>query len=128
MASIGSGAKLKLINNFLCGVQIASVAEGIAWIERSGLNREQALKFLATGAPGSPVFGAVSARMASHNYAVNFLLRLMAKDLLYAQNEAARCDLDLTTAKVARSLFDDAVAKGFGDEDMASVIEPLRKP
>ena len=52
----------------------------------------------------------------------------MAKDLLYAQNEAARCDLDLTTAKVARSLFDDAVAKGFGDEDMASVIEPLRKP
>lgn len=128
LGPIGSGAKLKLINNFLCGVQIASVAEGIAWIERSGLNREQALKFLATGAPGSPVFGAVSARMASHNYAVNFLLRLMAKDLLYAQNEAARCDLDLTTAKVARSLFDDAVAKGFGDEDMASVIEPLRKP
>jgi 3-hydroxyisobutyrate dehydrogenase len=128
LGPIGSGAKLKLINNFLCGVQIASVAEGLAWIERSGLDREQALKFLSTGAPGSPLFGALSARMASHNYDVNFHLRLMAKDLLYAQNEAARNDLDLTTAKVARNLFEVAIAKGYGDQDMSAVIEPLRKP
>jgi 3-hydroxyisobutyrate dehydrogenase len=128
LGPIGSGAKLKLINNFLCGVQIASIAEGLAWIERSGLNPDQALKFLATGAPGSPLFGAISARMASHNYAVNFHLRLMAKDLLYAQNEAARNDLDLTTAKVSRSLFEAAIAKGYGDQDMSAVIEPLRKP
>ena len=126
LGPVGSGAKLKLINNFLCGVQIASLAEGLAWIERSGLDREQALAFLKTGAPGSPVFATVSARMVGQIYDVNFMLKLMAKDLLYAQNEAARCDLDLTTAKVARSLFDDAVMRGFGDEDMASVIEPLR--
>ncbi len=50
----------------------------------------------------------------------------MAKDLLYAQNEAARCDIDLTTAQAARKLFDDAVVKGFGEEDMSAVIEPLR--
>ncbi len=43
---IGSGARLKLINNFLCGVQIASLAEAMVWIERSGLNREQSLEFL----------------------------------------------------------------------------------
>jgi 3-hydroxyisobutyrate dehydrogenase len=126
LGPVGSGAKLKLINNFLCAVQIASLAEGLAWIERSGLDREQALAFLKTGAPGSPVFATVSARMVGQIYDVNFMLKLMAKDLLYAQNEAARCDLDLTTAKVARSLFDDAVMRGFGDEDMASVIEPLR--
>ena len=126
LGPVGSGAKLKLINNFLCGVQVASLAEGLAWIERSGLDREKALAFLKTGAPGSPVFGMVSARMVSQIYSVNFMLKLMAKDLLYAQNEAARCDLDLTTAKTARKLFEDAVTKGFGGEDMASVIQPLR--
>ena len=126
LGPVGSGAKLKLINNFLCGVQIASLAQGITWIERSGLDREKSLAFLKTGAPGSPVFAALSARMAAQNYAVNFVLKLMAKDLLYAQNEAARCDIDLTTAQVARKLFDDAVAKGFGEEDMSAVIEPLR--
>ncbi len=122
----GSGSKLKLVNNFLCGVQIASLAEGLAWIERSGLDREKALAFLKTGAGGSPVIGAISARMVSQIYGVNFLLRLMAKDLRYAETEAARCDIELTTAETARKLFEVAVAKGFGDEDMASVIEPLR--
>jgi 3-hydroxyisobutyrate dehydrogenase len=126
LGSVGSGAKLKLINNFLCGVQVASLAEGIAWIERSGLDREKALAFLKTGAPGSPLLGALSERMVNHNYAVNFVLRLMAKDLLYAENEAAVCDVELTTAEAARSLFEAAIAKGFGEADMASVIEPLR--
>ena len=60
----GSGARMKLVNNFLCGVQVASLAEGLAWIERSGLDPEKAISFLKTAAPGSPLLGAISARMA----------------------------------------------------------------
>ena len=127
LGSVGSGAKMKLINNFLCGVQVASLAEGLTWIERSGLDREKALTVLKSGAPGSPLLGSISARMVSRNYAVNFLLTLMAKDLLYAQNEAARNNVDLKTAEVARALFESAIAQGLGNEDMSSVIEPLRK-
>jgi 3-hydroxyisobutyrate dehydrogenase len=127
LGPLGSGAKMKLINNFLCGVQVASLAEGLTWIERSGLDREKALAVLKSGAPGSPLLGAISARMVSQNYAVNFLLTLMSKDLLYAQNEAARDNVDLKTAEVARSLFEVAIAQGLGNEDMSSVIEPLRK-
>jgi 3-hydroxyisobutyrate dehydrogenase len=126
LGPVGSGAKLKLINNFLCGVQVASLAEGLAWIERSGLDRDKALTVLKSGAPGSPLLGAISARMTSQNYGVNFLLRLMAKDLLYAHDEAALCGLDLTTAANARSLFLTAIEKGLGESDMSSVIEPLR--
>jgi hypothetical protein len=65
--------------------------------------------------------------MASQTYTVNFLLKLMTKDLLYAQNEAAQCKVDLKTAEVVRSLFETAIEQGLGDKDMASVIEPLRK-
>jgi 3-hydroxyisobutyrate dehydrogenase len=126
LGPVGSGAKLKLINNFLCGVQIASLAEGLTWIERSGLDPEKSLAILKAGAPGSPLLGAIAARMTSHNYEVNFLLKLMAKDLQYAQAEAARSDVELTTAKVARNLFESAIAKGYGEADMSSVIEPLR--
>ena len=117
---------MKLINNFLCGVQVASLAEGFTWIERSGLDQDKAISILKSGAPGSPLLGAISERMIDHNYTVNFLLRLMTKDLKYAQSEAADCKVDLKTAEVARSLFEAAIAKGFGEEDMASVIEPLR--
>jgi 3-hydroxyisobutyrate dehydrogenase len=126
LGPVGSGAKLKLINNFLCGVQVASLAEGLAWIERSGLDPEKAISFLKTAAPGSPLLGAISARMTAHNYAVNFVLKLMGKDLAYAEAEAARCDVDLTTAKASRGLFEAAAKAGFGEQDMSSVIEPLR--
>jgi len=127
LGPVGSGAKMKLINNFMCGVQVASLAEGLAWIERSGLDREKALAVLKLGAPGSPLLGAISARMVSQNYNVNFLLTLMAKDLLYAEAEAARCNVDLKTAETARGLFEVAIAQGLGNEDISSVIEPLRK-
>ncbi len=126
LGSVGSGAKMKLINNFVCGVQVASLAEGLTWIERSGLNVEKALNILKGGAPGSPLLSAISARMTGHNYAVNFLLELMAKDLRYAQTEALRCDVDLKTAAAARMLFENAMKNGFGEKDMAAVIEPLR--
>jgi 3-hydroxyisobutyrate dehydrogenase len=126
LGPVGSGAKMKLINSFLCGVQVASLAEGLAWIERSGLDRDKALSILSAGAPGSPLLTAISARMASQTYTVNFLLRLMTKDLLYAQNEASQCNIDLKTAEAARSLFEIAIEQGLGDKDMASVIEPIR--
>lgn len=127
LGPVGSGAKLKLINNFLCAVQVASLAEGLTWIERSGLDRDKALEFLKSGAPGSPLLGSLSARMTAQDYSVNFFLRLMTKDIRYAENEAASCDVELSTALAARRLFENAIEQGYGDKDMSAVIEPLRK-
>jgi 3-hydroxyisobutyrate dehydrogenase len=122
----GSGARMKLINNFLCGVQVASLAEALAWIECSGLDREQALKVLKSGAPGSPLLGAIADRMVAATYEVNFLLSLMGKDLHYAHRDAASLGIDLRTAKIAEARFAEAAELGFKDKDMSAVIEPLR--
>jgi 3-hydroxyisobutyrate dehydrogenase len=125
LGPVGSGARMKLINNFLSGVQVASLAEGIAWIERSGLDREQALKVLCNGAPGSPLFATVSARMVAATYEVNFLLPLMGKDLHYASVDAATLGLELRMARTAESRFAEA-GPGYSGKDMSAVIEPLR--
>lgn len=122
----GSGARLKLINNFLCGVQIASLAEAFVWIERSGLNRDQALEFLKKAAPGSPLLAGISARMVEASYGVNFLLSLMQKDIQYAQADAKRLGVELRTAMPAESRFKDAVQAGFAEKDMSAVVEPIR--
>ncbi|WP_213806092.1 NAD(P)-dependent oxidoreductase [Granulicella sp. dw_53] len=122
----GSGAKIKLINNFLCGVQVASLAEGMAWLERSGLDRDLALDILKRGAPGSPLLADISGRMTRHDYTVNFVLNLMLKDLQYAHKAAAELGVELTTAVNARALFEQAAAAGYAGQDMSSVVEPLR--
>jgi 3-hydroxyisobutyrate dehydrogenase len=123
----GSGARMKLINNFLCGVQAASLAEGLAWIERSGLDRELALRVLKNGAPGSPLLATISARMVEAKYDVNFLLALMDKDLRYASADAATVGVDLCTASSAEARFSEAMSAGLSEKDMSAVIEPLRK-
>lgn len=123
----GSGARLKLINNFMCGVQAAALAEALALIERSGIDRDAALGVLSKGAPGSPLVNAVSVRMATPDYTVNFGLALMHKDLSYAIAEAQNWDLDLTTAATARARFDTALEAGWGEKDFSAVVEPLRR-
>jgi 3-hydroxyisobutyrate dehydrogenase len=128
LGHVSSGAKMKLLNNFLCGVQVASLAEGMAWLEHSGLDRDRALQILKSGAPGSPLISAISARMVSEDYTVNFLLRLLSKDLAYAQAAAAQAGVDLTTATNAKQLFDRAAAAGYGEKDMSAVVEVLRHP
>jgi 3-hydroxyisobutyrate dehydrogenase len=82
---------------------------------------------LKNGAPGSPLFAAMSTRMVNRDYTVNFLLKLLSKDMLYAKNEAATCNVDLTTAETARGLMETAIAEGYGEQDMSSVVEPLRR-
>jgi 3-hydroxyisobutyrate dehydrogenase len=123
----GSGALLKLVNNFLCGVQVASLAEAVAWLEKSGGDCEQMVEFLKNGAGGSPLIKLISERMSQKNFTPNFLLRLMAKDLGYAVDEANRHALELETGAAAHEVFKRAIANGQGDKDMSAVVEQFRK-
>ena len=65
-------------------------------------------------------------RMTKRTYEVNFLLKLMAKDLRYAHAAAAGFDVPLTTAANAEQLFEKAQQQGHGEQDMSSVVEVLR--
>ena len=123
----GSGALLKLINNFLCGAQLASLAEALALIDRSGLDRARALEVLTNGAPGSPLVKIIAARSEAGDVTANFPLRLMAKDLKYASEEAARNGLSLATADTALKILNHAVQSGRGDQDMWVIVDECRK-
>ena len=123
---VGSGALIKLINNYLCGVQAASLAEAMALIERSGLDRERSLEILNNGAPGSPLINALSKRMTSRNYEVNFLLRLMQKDLNYARHEAEAHGIRFNVGSAAAKVFEHARENGWGEKDFSAVVEALR--
>jgi 3-hydroxyisobutyrate dehydrogenase len=127
LGPVGSGAQLKLINNFLCAVQVTSFAEALAWIERTGLNRDAALEFLKKGAPGSGILAAMSDRMTRRTYEVNFLLSLMAKDVRYAHAAAAQQGVHLSMAEPAEALFGKAQQQGQGEKDMSAVVEVVRQ-
>ena len=123
----GSGALVKLINNFVCGVQVASIAEALALIEQSGIDRPKALSVLLDGAPGSPLVKTIVGRMTASDFTPNFMLKLMAKDLSYALKEGGARGAVPATAAAALGVFQRAIDAGHGEQDMSAVIEPLRK-
>src|SRR5262245_6723061 len=95
LGPIGSGALMKLINNFVCGVQAASFAEAVSLIKAGGLDLAKATAILNGGAPGSGIFKRVAERMAANDFEPNFALRWMAKDLAYAVETATARQLSL---------------------------------
>jgi 3-hydroxyisobutyrate dehydrogenase len=119
----GSGALMKLINNFLCGVQAASFAEALSLIHAGGLDEDKAVSILTAGAPGSGIVKRVADRIAAGDFTPNFALRWMAKDMAYALDCAARNGVGLKTASAALSEFQRAIAEGLGDEDFSAVAK-----
>jgi 3-hydroxyisobutyrate dehydrogenase len=122
----GSGALLKLINNFLCGIQAAALGEALALIAKGGLNQEKAFEVLTNGAPGSPLMKTLLSRLSTGVDLANFRLVLMTKDLAYGLKEAERRGVAVPMVSTAHGLFTEAVKSGLGEKDFAAVAGPLK--
>ena len=127
LGTVGSGALMKLINNFVCGVQAASFAEGLSLIDAGGFDRATAVSILTGGAPGSGILKRMADRIAANDFTPNFALRWMAKDLAYAPGEASEKRVSLQTAAAVLSVFERAIAEGHGDEDFSAVTKSPEK-
>jgi 3-hydroxyisobutyrate dehydrogenase len=119
----GSGALIKLVNNFMCGVQAVAFAEGMKMIDKAGIDRDKAVSVLTTGTPGSPIVKVIASRMQASNYEPNFLLRLMTKDMRYAQAQSGGMEI----GAAAIHTFEQAIDAGLGDKDFSAVIDYVRK-
>jgi 3-hydroxyisobutyrate dehydrogenase len=123
----GSGSLMKLVNNFMAGVQAASFAEALALVDAAGLDHEKAVSILSNGAPGSPLVKRVAAIEKGGDFTPNFSLRLMEKDLGYAAGEAENYGVKFRTVAAALEVLRQGIAAGFGEEDFAAVIKSFHK-
>jgi 3-hydroxyisobutyrate dehydrogenase-like beta-hydroxyacid dehydrogenase len=126
--AVGSGTVFKLINNLMGAVQIASLAEGLAIAEQSGLDMKLVAEALATGAVASPQVIRHSRRMASRDFSgASFTAALRHKDAAYA---VALAETLLPGVPVSRAAVEAyAKAKAHGpDDDEGKMIEIVSRP
>jgi 3-hydroxyisobutyrate dehydrogenase len=126
LGAIGNGAAMKLLNNMMIAVEVELFSEALLLAERAGLNVKQAAKLLSEGGPGSRAIQHHVENILERNFAPQFELRLMHKDMSYALEEAVRCDVPLPTVAASREIYRLAIARGFGEMDWAAVGEALR--
>ena len=127
LGPVGSGALMKLINNFLAAVHTVSFGEALAMIEAGGLDPKKAISILAEGVPGSPMVKRVVARIESGDFSPHFFMRLMAKDVSYALQEARERGVDLKTASAALDVLEQSIANGLGEKDFTAVVQSFER-
>lgn len=127
----GAGATIKLINNMLSGTMTAAMAEAAAVAEAAGLDREIALQVLAEGAAGSRLLKTRLPKMFKRDFAAQFQLELMEKDLRYFLMVAQELDRPVPVASLVRSEFQAARRAELGKLDSCAVFLQVageRKP
>lgn len=117
----GQGAALKLAVNALFGVQVAAVAELLAWMRGCGLDEHQTIELLGSLPVMSPAAKAAAASIFAREFAPLFPIDLMTKDLQYALAEARRANAQLPTTSAVHALFSEAHAKGFANDNLTAI-------
>jgi 3-hydroxyisobutyrate dehydrogenase len=120
----GAGATLKLINNMLSGSLTAAVAESAAVAEAAGLDPQAVVEILSEGAAGCRLVKTKLPKMFKRDFAPQFQLALMEKDLRYFLALAQELDVPSPIASLARSQYQAARRANLGSLDTAAMMLP----
>lgn len=122
MGAAGTGATIKLINNMLSAAATAATAEAVIVAEAAGLDRAATLEVLGEGAAGSRLMKTRMPKMFSRDFAPQFQLQLMEKDLRYFQLLAQELDRPVPFAALVRSQFQAARRADLGKLDSSALF------
>lgn len=127
---IGAGTAYKLIINMIGAVQIASVAEGMAIAERTGLDLNTVADAIAGGQAASPQVVRNSRRMALNDYDQNVIFTpvLRLKDTEYALRLAERLGVRSPFGQLTATQFRRLCELGDTDSNESKIIKVARLP
>lgn len=118
----GAGATLKLINNMLSATLTAAIAEAAQTAEAADLDRDAVLEVLAEGAAGSRLTKTKLPKIFKRDFAPQFQLELMDKDLRYFLMLAQELDHPAPIASLVRSQYQAAKRAQLGKLDSCAVF------
>jgi 4-hydroxybutyrate dehydrogenase/sulfolactaldehyde 3-reductase len=120
---LGSGAVVKLVNNYISAVSNLVTAEGLALGLKSGVSQEVMVEVISKTPAGlGHITTAWPEKALSDNASPAFMLDLARKDIGLALTAGASCKVPLSTGSVAREFYNVASAAGHGEEDWTTGI------
>ncbi|KAL6552847.1 hypothetical protein OROHE_008211 [Orobanche hederae] len=119
----GSGSCVKMINQLLAGVHIASAAEAIAFGARLGLNTRLLFDVITHSGGTSWMFENRGPHMVDNDYTPLSALDIFVKDLGIVSRECSSLRVPLHVSTVAHQLFLSGSAAGWGRIDDSAVVK-----
>jgi 3-hydroxyisobutyrate dehydrogenase len=124
---VGNGSSAKLVINSLLGMMMQGISEALVMASGLGLNKDHVAALISESALNAPLFQAKKGMLLQEEFPPAFALKLMAKDLKLAADEAIRHNVPLPVISTVLNTYLAANANGKGDLDVSSVYLQLKE-
>lgn len=118
----GAGQHTKMCNQITIATGMIGVCEALAYGRKSGLDLDQVLRSISTGAAGSWSLSNLAPRMIVGNYEPGFYIKHFVKDMRIALEEADKMGLTLPGLTLAKSLYEDLMNEGYAENGTQALI------
>jgi len=117
----GAGSAMKLVNQLLAGVHIATACEAMAYAIRLGLEPRQVYDVITHAAGASWMFENRVPHILEGDYAPKSAVSIFTKDLGIVLDTARASQFPVPMASMGLQMFEMAAAAGMAQDDDASV-------
>ncbi len=118
----GAGATLKLINNMISATLTAALVEAAMTAEAAGLDKDATVEILSEGAAGCRLTKTKLPKMLKRDFAPQFQISLMDKDVRYYLSMAQDLDVPTPVASAVRAQYQGARRAALGALDTAGLF------
>lgn len=119
----GPGSTVKMVNQLLAGVHIATACEAMALGIRAGADPHQLYEVICNSAGNSWMFQNRMPHVLDGDYAPLSAVNIFIKDLGIVLDAARKLQFPLPLAAQAHQLYLATAAAGHGDEDDSAVVK-----
>jgi 3-hydroxyisobutyrate dehydrogenase len=109
----GAGQHTKMVNQILIATNMIGVCEALLYGYKAGLDLNQVLQSVGSGAAGSWSLNNLGTRMIAGNFEPGFFVEHFLKDMGIALAEARRMKLSLPGLALAEQLYRAVEAQGY---------------
>ncbi|MFC5498677.1 NAD(P)-dependent oxidoreductase [Caenimonas terrae] len=124
----GDGARSKLVNNLLAGINLVGAAEAIALAERLGLDAASTLALIGQSSGQSWIGSDRMQRAIAGDFEPRAHMTLLEKDTRLALQAAAAAGFEGPLGAAAHAVFARACAAGLAQRDDGALLQLLRQP
>jgi 3-hydroxyisobutyrate dehydrogenase-like beta-hydroxyacid dehydrogenase len=121
----GAGTSMKMVINLLLGTGMAAFAEAMGLGQGLGLSQKMLFDSLLGTPAVAPFLAAKREKIESGNYAAEFPLRWMQKDMHLASLSAYEAGVAMPLTNVTKEIYRLAMRGGHATEDFSTIYEFL---
>lgn len=117
----GAGQVVKAANQIIVGLTIEAVAEALAFVQKSGVDPAKAREVMMGGFATSRVLDLHGKRMVDGNFVPGAQAWMHLKDLNISLDMAQSNGANLPVTSQVAGMFEELIARGFGNDDHAAL-------